>query len=155
SANRDYWDSPKPYPDQLTILSIEDPTARLNALQAGQIDICVAMPSAVARANLKSTSYKVIVGEPGQSYVIYMRCDSGPFRDPRVRQAMRLIPDRQAMINSVLDGFAEVGNDVQCPGVKYFDSSLPQRTQDIEQAKSLLKAAGASGLSVTIDTAEA
>ena len=40
TANRDYWDSPKPYPDGLVLLSIDDDSARLNALESGQIDIC-------------------------------------------------------------------------------------------------------------------
>lgn len=154
SANRDYWDSPKPYPDQLEIISINDPTARLNALEGGAIDICSQVPYVIGKANLTNAAYKVIVGHPGLGYMFYMRCDTGPFRDPRVREAMKLIPDRQAMIDATLSGFGSVGNDLQCPGVKYYDTSLPQRTQDIERAKSLLKAAGASDLTVTLDTSE-
>lgn len=154
SANREYWDSPKPYPDQLEIISIDDPAARLNALQGGQIDLCLNLPFADAKANLGGGGgYKVIVGEPGVSYTIYMRCDSGAFRDVRVRQAMKLIPDRQAMIEAAMSGFGTPGNDLLDPGTQYFAGHL-QRHQDIEQAKSLLKAAGASDLTVTLHTAE-
>lgn len=154
SANRDYWDSPKPYPDQLEILSIDDPTARLNALQGGQIDLCLNLPFAEAKANLSNSAFKVVVGQPGVSYVIYMRVDSGAFRDVRVREAMKLIPDRHAMIEAAMSGFAEPGKDLIAPGVKYFNKSLPARTQDIEKAKSLLKAAGQPNLTVTLHTAE-
>jgi peptide/nickel transport system substrate-binding protein len=154
AANRHYWDSPKPYPDQLEVISIDDPTARINALMGGQIDLCLNYPFAEAAANLKSSQIKVVVGEPGVSYVFYMRCDAGPFKDVRVRQAMRLIIDRPAMIEAAMSGFAGVGNDLLCPGVKYFDKSIPQRTQDVAKAKSLLKAAGASNLRVTLNTAE-
>lgn len=155
TANRDYWDSPRPYPDRLEIIGITDPTARLNALIGGQIDICGQLPFAVAKGNLNNSQYKVIVGSPGQQYVMYMRCDSGPFQDLRVRQAMKLIPDRQAMIDSALSGFGSVANDIFClPGSKYFDTSLPQRAQDLAQAKSLLKAAGVPDLEITLNTAE-
>lgn len=154
TANREYWDSPKPYPDQLEVLSIDDPTARLNALQGGQIDLCLNLPFAEAQANLNSSAFKVVVGQPGVSYVIYMRVDAAPFQDVRVREAMKLIPDRQAMIEAALSGFGAPGRDLIAPGVKFFNNSLPARAQDIEKAKSLLKAAGQSDLTVTLHTAE-
>lgn len=154
SANRDYWDSPKPYPDKFELVSIDDPTARMNALTSGQIDIAAGMPYAEARANLNNDAYRVVVGQPGLSYVFYMRVDAPAFRDPRVREAMKLIPDRQAMINSSLSGFGDVGRDLIAPGVAFFNDSLPARKQDLEKAKSLLKAAGASDLRVTLHTAE-
>jgi peptide/nickel transport system substrate-binding protein len=154
SANRHYWDSPKPYPDQLEIISIDDPTARINALTGNEIDLCLNYPFAEAAANLHSNQIKVVVGQPGVSYIFYMRCDTAPFKDVRVRQAMRLIVDRKAMIEAAMSGFAAIGNDLLCPGVKFFDKSIPQRTQDIPKAKSLLKAAGASNLTVTLNTAE-
>lgn len=154
SANRSYWDSPKPYPDQLEVLSIDDPTARLNSLQGGQIDLCLNLPFADAQANLSGSAFKVVVGQPGVSYVIYMRVDAAPFNDLRVRQAMKLIPDRQAMIESAMSGFGQPGKDLLCYGVKYFNNNVPVPAQDIEKAKSLLKAAGHENLTVTLHTAE-
>ena len=153
-ANREYWDSPKPYPDRFELVSIDDPTARLNALTSGEIDIAMGIPYATARANLNSKAYRVVVGSPGASFTFYMAVDSPAFRDPKVRQAMKLIPDRQAMINSALAGFGAPGRDLLALGVKYFNSELPPREQDIEKAKSLLKAAGASDLRVTLHTGE-
>jgi peptide/nickel transport system substrate-binding protein len=156
SANRDYWDQPRPYPDELQIISIDDDTARLNALVAGQIDICNSIPAAEAKAHLAGGGpYSVLVGAPGFAQCFYMRVDQPPFNDVRVRQAMRLVIDRQAMINSALSGFGTVGNDLAGYGVKYYDSSLPQRTQDIAKAKSLLKAAGHSDLRVTLHSSPA
>jgi len=153
-ANRDYWDSPKPYPDQFELVSIDDPTARLNALTSGQIDIAAGIPYATARANLKSKDYRVVVGAPGASFTFYMAIDDPAFRDVKVRQAMKLILDREAMINSALAGFGAPGRDLLAPGTPYFDDSVPVPQQDIEKAKSLLKSAGASDLQVTLHTAD-
>jgi len=153
SANRDYWDSPRPYPDELEIISIDDSTARVNALLGGRIDICQGLTFADARANLDGGQYTVVVGAPGEAYTIYMRCDSGPFKDVRVREAMKLIVDRQQMIDDTLSGFGTVGNDIMGHGARYFDHGLPQHSQDIERAKSLLKSAGAADLKVTLNTA--
>jgi peptide/nickel transport system substrate-binding protein len=155
SANREYWDSPKPYPDQLQVISIDDPTARINAFLGNEIDLCLNFPFAQAKANLTTNQYKVVVGQPGVSYIFYVRNDTAPFNDVRVRQALRLIPNRQELINVAMSGFGAVGNDLESIGTKYSaDKFLPQRQQDIEQAKSLLKAAGQENLTVTLHTAE-
>ncbi len=83
-----------------------------------------------------------------------MRIDVKPFDDVRVRQAFRLIVDRQQMIDQAYSGLGAVANDMYAR----FDAGtpdLPQREQDIEQAKSLLKEAGYDGdLTVELVTSE-
>jgi peptide/nickel transport system substrate-binding protein len=66
---------------------------------------------------------------------------------------MRLIVNRPQMVEQVLSGQGRIANDMYSPFDPAFDTSLPQRHQDIEQAKSLLKQAGHSGLSVQLVTA--
>jgi peptide/nickel transport system substrate-binding protein len=83
-----------------------------------------------------------------------MRVDQPPFNDVRVRQAMRLIVNRPQMVEQVLSGRGDIGNDLYGRFDPAFDTSLPQRHQDIEQAKSLLKAAGHEGLTVTLVTGD-
>lgn len=151
--NPDYWRDPYPYVDQLEIISIDDADARLNALSAGQIDIALNLPYAVAKANLNSDQYKVVVSSGGVAYIFYMRVDSGPFKDPRVRQAMRLAINRPAMIEAAMSGFADVGNDLQSPYDPFFLKSH-KAAYDPEKAKSLLKQAGQEGLQVTLQTSE-
>ena len=72
-----------------------------------------------------------------------MRCDKGQFADKQVRQALAYTFDRPALIQQLFQGKAELGNDhVIWQGYPYFDSSVPQRAQDIDKAKSLLADAG-------------
>ena len=151
TRNDDYWDQPRPYPDQFEILSIADDTARLNALEAGDIDICGVLNYAQAAAG-STSQYEVLVGYGGTGTGFVMRVDQAPFIDPRVRLAMKLIIDRPAMCKIAFNGFAEVLNDIPGKGFEYYNSSLPQHAQDIEQAKSLLKAAGRSDLRVLLQT---
>lgn len=71
----------------------------------------------------------------------------------RVRQAFRLIVDRKQMLDHTLAGYGRIANDLYAP----FDPAylhVPQRTQDLEQAKSLLRAAGHSSLSIDLPTSE-
>ena len=49
-------------------------------------------------------------------------------------------------------GHGYVGNDIYSPFDEAYDHTLPQRKQDIDKAKSLLKAAGADGLTVDLQT---
>lgn len=152
TRNDNYWDAPRPYPDQFEIISISDDTARLNALEAGEIDIAGVLNYAQA-ARGSTSQYDVLVGYGGTGTGFVMRTDQAPFNDARVRLAMKLVIDRPAMCDIAFNGLAEVLNDIPGKGFQYYNTSLPQHAQDIEQAKSLLKAAGRSGMSVLLQTA--
>jgi len=73
----------------------------------------------------------------------------------RVRQALRLIVDRQQMIDQALNGFGILGNDMYSPFDPAYAKDLPQRVQDIDQAKSLLRQAGQQDLDVELVTSSA
>jgi peptide/nickel transport system substrate-binding protein len=148
-----YWQHGKPYADQLTIIDFTDDTARVNALLGGQVDAIDNLPTGQIAQVQGSSSLKVLISHTGQWQPFTMRIDQAPFNDVRVRQAMRLIINRPQMVEQVLSGQGRIANDMYAPFDPAYDSSLPQRAQDIEQAKSLLKSAGHAGLSVQLVTA--
>jgi peptide/nickel transport system substrate-binding protein len=152
--NPNYWVSGKPYVDELKIVSIDDPTARLNALLSGQIDMMAQLPTAQAKAHQQTGDITVLSGHSPQPMMFYMDTSKPPFNDNNVRMAMKLIADRQALIDGALNGYGKLGNDIVGSGLPFYDSSLPQRTQDIEQAKSLLAKAGQSNLQVLLQTSQ-
>jgi len=154
TKNENYWESGKPYLEGLKIVSISDPAARLNALLSGQIDAMAFLPPAQAKAHQASGDINVMDAKSPQAVMFYMDTTKPPFNDNNVRLAMKLIVDRQALIDGALDGFGEVGNDIVGKGLPFYDTSLPQRTQDIEQAKSLLKKAGQENLTVQLYTSD-
>lgn len=156
ARNDNYWESGVPYLDEIEMISIVDETARLNAVLGGQVDASAQMPYAQGKAYASGNGPVNVLVNNGISEVYFtMGSQQKPFTDVRVRQAFRLMVDRQALINSVQSGYGEVLNDLWGKGFPYYDDSLPQRTQDIEQAKSLLKQAGYEDLSVTLSTSEA
>jgi len=150
--NPNYWVSGKPYIDSLKYTSISDPTARLNALLSGQIDAMAQLPYQEAKAHQSVGDINVLAAKSPQPYMFYMDTTRAPFSDNNVRQAMRLIADRPALIESAISGYGTIGNDLVGKGLQWFDDSIPQRTQDIEKAKSLLKSAGQQNLSVLLQT---
>lgn len=155
--NPNYWQSGKPYLDELEFISIPDATARMNALLAGQVDAAAGLPYPQAKAYIAQGSgapINVLV-TPGSSEVYFtLGTATKPFNDVRVRQAFKYLIDREQMLKTVNLGFGEVLNDLWAKGQQYYDSSIPQRPHDPEKAKALLKQAGyGSNLSVTLTTA--
>lgn len=150
----DYWDQRAAF-DELVILDFADDAAKVNALLAGQVHTIDNLPTYLAGA-LDSQSASPLVSETGGWVPFTMRVDAKPFSDVRVRQAMRLIADRQEMINQALNGFGRVANDLYAPfDDDYLGNDLPQRQQDIDQARSLLRQAGQQDLEVELVTSTA
>ena len=102
--NENYWDTGKPYFDEVHIIDFADGDAMINALVADQIDCAGDIPSSAVDVLNGTDGYKVLNSEGGGWLTIVMAVDQEPFTDVRVRQAMRLIVDRQAMVDQVLGG---------------------------------------------------
>lgn len=148
----DYWgDAAKV--DQLIIQDFADDSAKVNALVAGQVQTIDNMPTNLIDS-LEGAGAKALVSETGAWVPFTMRVDQAPYSDVRVRQAMRLIVDRQQMIDQSLSGYGFLGNDMYAPFDSAYAADLPQREQDLEQAKSLLKAAGQEGIQVELFTGD-
>ena len=100
------------------------------------------IPFAQAKEQQEQGDIQVISAESPALQVFLMAVDIAPFDDPLVRQAFRLIPDRQALIDSALFGFGTVGNDLAGKGLPFYAEDLAPREQDLEQAASLLARRG-------------
>lgn len=148
----DYWgDAAKV--DTLNIQDFADDQAKVNALLAGQVQTIDNLPTNLMQS-VEGQGGKALISQTGAWVPFTMRVDQAPFSDVRVRQAMRLIADRQQMIDQALSGQGFLGNDMYAPFDPAYAADLPQREQDIDQAKSLLKAAGQEGLQVELFTGD-
>jgi peptide/nickel transport system substrate-binding protein len=144
-----------PYVDELTLIEFADPVARVNALLGGQVQHATNLSATQATTITTNPGYAVWETNTGGWQPFTMRIDQKPFSDARVRQAFRLIVDRQQMIDQAFGGHGGVGNDMYAPYDPGYPKDLPQRVQDLEQAKSLLKQAGYDNLSVELVTSTA
>ena len=148
--NPNYWDTGKPYFDEVHIIDFADGDALINALLADQIDIAADVSSASVDTITGTTGYKVLNSAGGGWLTISMAVDQDPFTDVRVRQAMRLIVDRDAMVEQVLAGYGRVANDLYAPLDAAYAKDLPQRKQDLDAAKQLLADAGKTGMTIDL-----
>jgi peptide/nickel transport system substrate-binding protein len=148
-----YWQTGLPYLDEVVITDYADQVSQVNALLASQVDV-VNLLSEDVISEVQGEGKDILLSPGGGWNPFTMRVDTGTFSDVRIRQAMRLVVDRQQMLDLVFGGFGTLGNDLFGIWAPDYDHSLPQRHQDIDQAKSLLKAAGAEGLHVTLVTSD-
>jgi peptide/nickel transport system substrate-binding protein len=140
--NPNYWrGGGEPWFDSVTITDFTDSTAQVNALLGNDIDAMTDLPASQV-TSAQAQGKKALISKTGGWLPLCMAIDMPPFDDNRVREAFRLLVNRPAMIEQVASGYGFVGNDLYAPFDAGYDSSLPQRVQDIDKAKSLLKAAG-------------
>jgi peptide/nickel transport system substrate-binding protein len=151
TRNKNYWKPGLPYADTLTIIDFSDTVSLQNALTTGVIQGAGTLdgPQVAVLANVSGV--QTVVSRAGGITPFTMRVDKAPFSDVNVRQALRLLVDRQQLINSALNGYGTVANDISSPYDPDYDHSL-HRQADIPQAKFLLKKAGQEKLTVQLVT---
>jgi peptide/nickel transport system substrate-binding protein len=139
--NEKYWGKKAlPAATEFTFYATETPLVL--ALTGGTIDV-VGQFSVAGGPQLLNGQYNVIKLRSSAHRELSMRNDKAPFNDPRVRQAIALTLDRPAIIKSLFNSLADIGNDSPfAPVFPSTDTSVPQRALDIAKARALLKAAG-------------
>lgn len=150
--NPNYWRSGQPYFDQVTIIDFPEPSAQVNALLAGQLDAITQVPYAQIPVVKAREELALLESPTGAWEPICMAIDMAPFTDVRVRQAFKLIADRPQIVAQALSGHGVVANDLYARFDPDYASDLAQRHQDLEMAKSLLRAAGQDGLTIDLHT---
>jgi peptide/nickel transport system substrate-binding protein len=148
--NPNYWRQGYPKASCIEISSITDPVSRAAALRSGQADILLtADPSTLD--SLRSANIPLAEAKAGTFFIMAMETDVPPFNDVRVRQAMKKVIERAAMVKLSVLGYGEAGSDNPIPpsAPDAYTSEVPH--QDIEGAKALLAAAGyPNGLKVDL-----
>ncbi len=157
--NPNYWDKEKiggqeyklPFVDKITYRTIKDEATRYSLLRTGRLDILEVIRASEVEDLKKQApdlKWKRSLGFTG-TYMA-MRVDTKPFDDIRVRRAMNMAVDRQAIIKSIYSGHAELFAFPMHPDyIGYFEplTAMPQAVQELftynpTKAKQLLAEAG-------------
>jgi peptide/nickel transport system substrate-binding protein len=151
ARNEAYYDKARPYLDRVEIVVYPDSTAEGSALISGDTDLISTLPP-TEFARLKSAKgVKALRTPSGQFCNVNFGCDQKPFNDVRVRQALALTIDRNAMVDYVTEGFGTPGNDSPMNSAYRYYSAQTLKQQDVAKAKALLAAAGyPNGLDATL-----
>ncbi|MFP8966106.1 ABC transporter substrate-binding protein [Pokkaliibacter sp. CJK22405] len=151
ARNEHFYDPARPHVDGVEVLVYPDPTAEGSALISGDTDLMMAAQATEYQRLASASGVNALRVPSGQFLNVNMACDVKPFNDVRVRQALALTVDRNAMIDFVAEGYGTPGNDTPISSAYHFYKDIPLRKTNIEQAKKLLAEAGyPDGLSIKL-----
>jgi peptide/nickel transport system substrate-binding protein len=143
----DYWNKDNVFIDRVVFLPIVDATVRLANLKSGGLDLLERLLATDIKAvqadpNLK-LSTAIELGYQGMTLNIGKDKAKGPLsQSAKVRQALDLSIDREAINQVVFNGEFKPGNQWVNPDHPYYQKAFPVRPRDIVKAKALLKEAG-------------
>lgn len=144
-VNTDYWGD-APGVSEIRFQFYPDPTARLLALQAGDVDLIVDVSRESAQ-QVEAAGATLLKGPVGAYEAMYINLHGAePFdlgQDIAVREAVSSAIDRQAVIDSAWQGNAEPGTTMIPPAILGESASLVSAPEyDLERAQQLLEEAG-------------
>ena len=153
--NPNYWNAGQPMAECLRITVVQEAVAAVAAIKSGQVDLMLNVDPSVIGSLKDDPNVKLLETGASNSMTISMWVDTKPFDNPKVREALKLVVDRQAMIDTVLLGFGEPGADNPVPIGNPASYTKEAPKLDIEKAKALLAEAGyKDGLKFDLYTAE-
>ncbi len=164
TLNENHWDE-TPQVTEIVYLPITDAATRIAALLSGEVDLVQDVP--VQDIDRLSSTQGIKVETGPENRVIYFGyrfgdeplassniTDRNPFNDPRVREAMELAIDRDAIASVVMRGQAIPTGVANPPFVDGWTEELnAYPAVDLERARELMAEAGyEDGFTVTLDT---
>jgi peptide/nickel transport system substrate-binding protein len=164
-ARNDAWWGPKQAWDRIIFKTLSNDASRLAAFMSGSFDVIQGVPLANIKQLEKDQRFKITAKPSLQNWWVamdtarddtpYVKDASGaplaknPLKDPRVRKALLMSINRQALVDRFLEGYGVVATQVVAPSVDE-GVKIPLVPYDPNGAKKLLADAGyPNGFSLT------
>jgi peptide/nickel transport system substrate-binding protein len=152
----DYWNKDAIHFDRVVFLPIADSTVRLSNVQSGQLDLIERVAATDLDTARKDARLKLATITSLAYNGLTINTDNGeraknPLgQDKRVREALELSIDREALNQVVFNGEFTPGNQWEAPSSPWYVKSMPIPARDVAKAKALLAAAGVPHPSFTM-----
>lgn len=154
-----YWDAASIHFDKVTFQPIPDTTVRLANLRSGDLDMLerLASPDVASVKADASLQYAEATSLGYQGITVNINNGdraNNPFgKEAKLRQALSLSIDREAINQVVFEGTFAPGNQPFPPNSPWYDKSNPVQPRDIEAAKALMKEVGVDSVDVEVQVA--
>lgn len=156
----DYWDDElRAKAESLTFVIMNDANSVTSAMQTGEIDGAWRLPSNSIATLQNSDAGEVHFGVNATVQDLILSDLEGPLGDVRVRQALSMALDREALVQAVTQGYSSPAAALTTESVwigageetieEAFGNS-PYTKYDLEHARELISEAGAEGAELTI-----
>jgi peptide/nickel transport system substrate-binding protein len=141
----DYWDQPKPYPDEFIVQIAKDPITAYNAFKSGQFDLIWQMDFSIVEEVKNNPDMTLIVPQVTSTSLMFgVDTSQPPFDNKIARQALMYATDKQAIIEAAYFGigYPSPTNSNLVENHWAYHPNLPPREYDIEKARALFREAG-------------
>lgn len=151
TASEDYWDDEAAATETLEIQYMAD-DAKLNAIRSGDLDLTILPQKMVPSA--EDAGYETERNLGAENYTFSFNTELEPFDDERVREAVSLSLDQQAICDGLLEGECVPTGQFFSAGTNAYDPDLEleQFPFDMDRAQELITEADAEGAEVEIVT---
>lgn len=140
TRNEYYWGE-QPKTKNIIIKFIAEPTARVIELETGAADISYYIEGTdIERVN-NIDGYHIEQGDSYRYFTLVMSMQEPLFQDVRVREAMTLAINKEALVKTATNGVAKTINGYASPIIEGA-MDMPEIPFDVEKAKSLMAEAG-------------
>ncbi len=149
TKNTSYWQSGRPYLDDVNVAIVTDPQAMSLQLDSGALDAVMTPPLQNGARWQQDPNYQVSIDSPnGLTFVAAVNTTKPPLDNKKVRQAISYAIDRQRFADTVLLKLAGPPQDLPWPPGTPADEPAKQNQQafDLDHAKALLAEAGVSNV---------
>jgi peptide/nickel transport system substrate-binding protein len=160
-VNPHYWNpAVKPLVKQIVIKGVPDAASFTSGMLTGAIQGSYYFGDPALNELERSGAVKVYQGPGQQTDAFVVSATSGPLASAKVREALSLALDRQAIISNVYQGAAMMPRWLANPGTFGYGKSVfnaaydksPVLNQNLAAARNLVKQAAAVGKTITIGT---
>lgn len=150
-ANKNYWQDP-PAVNKVVFIYQPDEKRRLEMLVNGEADIADGIsPANIAWA--EKNNLKVLKQPAASVNYLGFYANKPPFASARIRRAVTMALDREALAEQLYDKQLAVGESYLPPKVAGYSSKLTQYPYQIDEAKNLLAQNGyPNGMTITLIT---
>jgi peptide/nickel transport system substrate-binding protein len=149
----DYWGEPAGS-EAVVFRPITDANTRVAEMLSGGIDVMVEVPP-TALSEFQGDDYKILEQAGPHVWFLILNAKEGPFADKLVRQAANYAINKEALVNDVLEGTADVAAGPIPPAFAWaYNEELDPYPYDPERAKELLVEAGVENPEVTFYVTE-
>ena len=151
--NADYWGEAAGT-EAVVFRPITDANTRVAEMLAGGIDLMVEVPP-TSLSQFEGDGFTVAEQAGPHVWFLILNAKEGPFADVRVRQAANYAINKEAIVNDVLEGTAEVAAGPTPPAFAWaYNADLDPYPYDPDKARELLADAGAEGAELTFYVTE-
>ncbi|MRX51629.1 ABC transporter substrate-binding protein [Paracoccus sp. S-4012] len=129
--------------DRIIFRIIPDDSVRFANLQSGDVDLAEKIDPAMYETIEGDEGLDLIQSSaPNNQALMFNLANEGPLQDVRVRRALELSLDRQAIVDVAFAGRYLAANQFVDPGSPFYNADHPIPPRDVEAAKALLAEAG-------------